>query len=152
MNYTQYLRRMVGTAPVIVVTSDVGVFNSSGELLLQRRARDGTWGLIGGFTELGETVEETARREVLEETGLTVGRLELFDVFSPAEFLTFANGDQIQLVTVAYVTDDVSGSIQRSAEGLELRYCSLTELPEPLFAPALPMLEAIKERFGGFKA
>ena len=64
---------MVGTQPVIMVTADVGIFNGEGELLLQRRARDETWGLIGGFMELNETVEATARREALEETGLTVG-------------------------------------------------------------------------------
>ncbi len=144
MDYIHYLRSLVGTEPVIMVTSDVGIFNGEGELLLQRRARDGTWGLIGGFMELGETVEETARREVFEETGLTVGKLELLGVFSSAKLLTFANGDQVQLVTVAYITGGPSGTPQLSTEGLELRYFALSALPEHLFAPNLPILEAIK--------
>ena len=105
MDYIRYLRNMVGPKPVIMVTAGVVLFNETGELPLQNRA-DGTgWGLIGGFMELGETVEQTARREVLEETGLTVGKLELFGVFSSAEIQTFSNGDQLQVVTVSYLTD-----------------------------------------------
>ncbi len=149
MDYIQYIRSMVGYEPVIMVTADVGILNTQGELLMQRRAQDGTWGLIGGFMELGETVEETARREVLEETGLAVGRLELLGVFSSAELLTFTNGDRIQLVTVGYVSDEASGTPQLSAEGLELRHFNLSALPKPLFAPNKPILEAIRVRFGG---
>ena len=149
MDYIRDLRSMVGHEPVIMVTADVGVFNLQGELLMQRRARDGTWGLIGGFMELGETVEETARREVSEETGLAVGKLELLGVFSSAEPLTFPNGDRIQLVTVGYVSDEARGAPQLSAEGLELRYFDLGTLPDNLFLPNLPILEAIQARFGG---
>lgn len=149
MDYIEYIRSMVGHEPVIMVTADVGILNLQGELLMQRRARDGTWGLIGGFMELGETVEEAARREVSEETGLTVGKLELLGVFSSAELLTFPNGDRIQLVTVGYVSDEVSGTPQLSAEGLELRYFALSTLPENLFAPNLPILEAVRKRFAG---
>lgn len=52
-------------------------------LLVRRRKppRRGQWSLPGGAQRLGETVEETARREVLEETGLTIEILGLVDVF-----------------------------------------------------------------------
>lgn len=49
-----------------------------GRVLLARRAAEpkaGQWDLVGGFVEPGETVPEAARREVLEETGLEIGRL-----------------------------------------------------------------------------
>jgi ADP-ribose pyrophosphatase YjhB (NUDIX family) len=49
-------------------------------VLLIRRGRppaEGSWSLPGGAQELGETAEAAARRELAEETGLTVGPLYL---------------------------------------------------------------------------
>lgn len=58
------------------------IHNSKGELLVVRRKKDparGTLDLPGGFTDIGETIEETVRREVMEETRLTVSHLTLVD-------------------------------------------------------------------------
>ena len=148
MDYIRYLREMVGTKPVIMVTAGVVIFNEAGELLLQHRSDGSGWGLIGGFMELGESLEDAARREVLEETGLTVGRLELFGVFEdPGLMHTYGNGDQAQIITVMYLTDHVAGELQPDAEGLELRYFPLDALPAPLFAPSAPIFAAILQRF-----
>jgi 8-oxo-dGTP diphosphatase len=57
----------------------VGVVVLKGDsVLLVRRGKPpnvGTWSLPGGAQELGETAEEAGRRELFEETGVTVGEL-----------------------------------------------------------------------------
>lgn len=61
----------------------VALFDGSGRVLLVRRGqppRVGEWSLPGGRQELGETIEQTARRELGEETGCTAGPLTLVDV------------------------------------------------------------------------
>lgn len=54
-----------------------------GKVLLVRRAkppRDGQWSIPGGAQELGETLVETALREVREEANLDVGVIGLIEV------------------------------------------------------------------------
>jgi len=62
------------TAPPVVAVGAVAVVD--GALLLVRRARPpeaGSWSVPGGRVDAGETVRGAVVREVLEETGLTVG-------------------------------------------------------------------------------
>ncbi|WP_438350669.1 NUDIX domain-containing protein [Paenibacillus sp. FA6] len=48
---------------------------------------------------MGETVEETAKREVFEETGLKLNSVELFSVYSgPGYEVAYSNGDEVVLV------------------------------------------------------
>src|SRR6266404_7751893 len=58
------------------------IFDRRGRLLLQQRSDGGQWGLPGGSVEIGESLAEAARREVLEETGLVVVVRRLIGVYS----------------------------------------------------------------------
>lgn len=69
-----YQRKFTASAGVVIV-------NNKGEiLLLDHQIRPGTgWGIPGGFIDRGEQPEESAIREVLEETGLKLDSIELVD-------------------------------------------------------------------------
>jgi 8-oxo-dGTP diphosphatase len=67
------------------LTTDCVVIDAKGRLLLIRRGHPpfkGQYALPGGFVEVGETVENACRRELMEETGVKAGRLELVGVYS----------------------------------------------------------------------
>ena len=69
-------RPIVGIGIVVLRPCDGG----GCEVLLVRRGKPpniGAWTLPGGAQELGETAEEAARRELLEETQVNVGALHL---------------------------------------------------------------------------
>ena len=54
------------------------------EILLVERAREplkGYWSLPGGVVEVGECLQDAIRREVLEETGLTVRPESVVEIF-----------------------------------------------------------------------
>jgi 8-oxo-dGTP pyrophosphatase MutT (NUDIX family) len=133
MNYVKDLRNLVGTRPLILTGSVVLILNEYNELLLQHRT-DGGWGLPGGLMELAESLEDTARREVKEETGLDVGKLKLLGVLSgPDYYFKVSNGDELYSVTAVYVSKDVRGKIEvDEAESIEVRYFKLNELPDGL--------------------
>lgn len=76
MEYFKYLRQYVGHKPIILPGSVVIIVSAHNEILLQKR-HNGNWGLPGGLMDLGESFEDVAKREVLEETGLVVKNLKL---------------------------------------------------------------------------
>jgi 8-oxo-dGTP diphosphatase len=68
-----------------LLTVDCVVLNPRGEVLLIQRRNEpfkGHYALPGGFVDIGETVEDACRRELLEETGVKAGRLKLVGVYS----------------------------------------------------------------------
>jgi ADP-ribose pyrophosphatase YjhB (NUDIX family) len=145
MGYIEGLREVIGHQPLILVGVAVAVVNEAGEFLLQKR-QDGQWGVPGGFIELGESTEDAGRREVFEETGLEIGKLNLVGVFSGKQHhVKLPNGDEFYPVTVAYVTRDIlSGDLRADGvETTEARFFSVNELPENLN----PLIKNLMEQF-----
>ncbi|MGY3717367.1 NUDIX hydrolase [Sutcliffiella cohnii] len=135
MDYIKHIRSLVGQEKVIMVVAGAFVFDKDNRLLLQQRTDSGSWGLPGGFMELGETVQETARREVFEETGLRLGELNLFGMYSGPKYdKTFSNGDQVSMMLVLFTCTDYKGELVKSnEESLKNTFFSINNLPENLF-------------------
>ena len=88
----------------------------------------GNWLLPGGGIEFGETAETAARREVAEETGCKVGRLDLFAVY---EFLgQWADGDYHLLMFAFLAADTVAVPPGFTGDGVrDVRQVRIGELP-----------------------
>jgi 8-oxo-dGTP pyrophosphatase MutT (NUDIX family) len=92
--------------------------------------------------ELGEVVEIAARREVREETGLGIGKLSLFGVFSgPELFYRYPNGDEVYNVTIVYLTRDVRGEVRLNGEHTNWGWYSPADIPENISPPIRPVID-----------
>ena len=80
---TQISRRCTRCGHTIwpqLATAVIVLIHRGDEVLLvkARNFRGDYYGLVAGFVETGETLEEAVRREVMEETGLTIGNIRYF--------------------------------------------------------------------------
>lgn len=144
MAYIQDLRKFVGHQPIIGVGAAVLITDSRRRLLMGFRTDNHFWGIPGGTMEPGETLEETARREVKEETGLDLGEIALFNVFSgPGLFYTYPNGDQIYNVSIVYQTDQFQGNLVDDGEHSKFQFFARNEITiESVSPPVRPVIEA----------
>lgn len=134
MGYMMDLRKIVGSRPLIMVGACVILVNSNNELLLQLRRDNNCWGLAGGSLEIGETLEQVAKRELFEETGLIAYKLNLFNVFSGEDFYyKYPHGDEVHNVVTAYICSDYGGLLRREEnEVQELKFFKYSELFQTL--------------------
>ncbi len=132
MSYITNLRKYVGHEPIINIGATVIVLNKKNEILLNHRSDTNTWGIIGGGIELGESLEQTAARELYEETNLTAERFELLDLLSGADlYFKYPNGDETYTVIALYRAVNVSGELKiNDDESNKLQYFPLDRLPE----------------------
>ncbi|KPV42534.1 NUDIX hydrolase [Alicyclobacillus ferrooxydans] len=144
-DYIMDLRKAVGSRPLIVPGSVVIIYDDKRRVLLHRRSDNGCWGFPGGVMEIGESFEDTARREAFEETGLSVGKLTLLGLLSGKDtFYEYPNGHQVYDATAVYATSDVTGVFQAvGSESLDINYFDLGDLPQNISPPD----EAIFHKF-----
>lgn len=133
MGYIQDLRSLVGHRPLIFVGAVTIIVDELGRLLLQQRKfPNGVWGITGGLMELGESTEDVARREIFEETGLKVDKLNLINVYSgPQNYIKAENGDEFYVVTVAYYSMGFEGELNiDQSESITFDFFYPDELPK----------------------
>ncbi|TQR20483.1 NUDIX hydrolase [Psychrobacillus vulpis] len=142
MEYYKELRKYVGHSPLILPGAVVLILNDQNEVLLQERS-SGIFGLPGGLMELGESLEDTARREVLEETGLHIDKLVLCHVYSGRDYyFEVPNGDAFYSVTAVYKTNEFIGALSPDGiESISLRFFNPNHLPEGILASYRTFIE-----------
>ena len=132
MGYIMDLRAFVGHRPLIQVGAGVIIEDEQGRVLLQRRTDFHSWCFsAAGSMEPGESAEETACRELLEETGLIAQELELIGVFSgKKEYAIYPNGAEVYNVEFFFACRRWSGTLKRQEDEVEdLRFFAPEELP-----------------------
>ena len=97
-------------------------------LLIQRKHEpfQGRWALPGGFVDEGETLETAARRELQEETGVTVSAIEQFGTYGDP-----GRDPRGWTVSVVYLVrvEAEELSAQAGDDAAEVAWFALTDLP-----------------------
>lgn len=145
MEYIQSLRQHLGHAPILMVGATVFALDEQDRLLMLMRTDNQMWGVPGGGIELDEKVEEAARRETGEETGLEIGEMTLFGVFSgPELYYKYPNGDEVHNISIVYLTRDLRGEINIDPkEHSGYQYFPLDALPENISPPLMPAIRKL---------
>jgi len=134
--YLKRLRSYIGRELVVMPAVLGLVRNDAGLILFQRSADTGEWLLPGGAVDPGESPATALRREVLEETGLSVQPIGLAGVFGGEGYkVHYPNGDIVDYTVIVFdcrIEGGVLGGLDD--ETAELRYFSAAERPE-LVAP-----------------
>lgn len=146
MGYIMDLRKVVGSRPLIMAGACVLLIQDH-RLLLGLRKDNGCWGLPGGSLEPGESMEEVAKRELYEETGLLAEELELLGVFSGQElYYKYPHGDEVYNVAAAYVCSRFSGEIAEDGQEVKaLNFFGLDRLPDSISPPDRPIIQRFLE-------
>ena len=120
--------------PRPAVTVDLVVFSSDtlDVLLIQRKHPpfEGHWALPGGFIEMEETLETSARRELAEETGVTDVALTEVGAFGAP-----SRDPRGRVITIAYaaVVEKSTLNVKAGSDASEAAWFPNTELPELAF-------------------
>lgn len=101
----------------------------------------GKWTMPGGKLDFGETFEAGATREVLEETGVALNKLQVICV----------NQDMVEtahFITIGLFSDDFSGEpkVMEPDEITEWRWFDLGNLPSPMYFPSAKVLANYKQK------
>jgi len=137
-----------GTPVVVQTGAGVIVEDAQGRILMQQRCDDGTWAYPGGRLEVGETLEDCARRETLEECGVRVGALHLLGAFSGPELdHVYPNGNEVWAVDVVYVCREFEGDpVPADGEARQVGFYPIDALPQPVSAMNARQLRAYLDR------
>lgn len=125
----------------LVVGSSAIVVDSRNQILLQRRSDSGNWALPGGAMDIGETLAESAIREVKEETGFDVQIERIVGIYSdPAHVFAYDDGEVRQEFSICLACTITGGSLQVSSESTAVAFFAFAAVTD------LQMHESVRSR------
>lgn len=112
-----------------LATAIIVLIHRGDEVLLvhARNFKSDFFGLVAGFVETGETLEEAVQREVMEETGVTITNISYFGSQPwpyPCGLMVGFNAD--------YVSGDIHLQKSELSKGSWFRYDALPRIPQKL--------------------
>jgi len=127
MEYTYKYPRPAVTADCVVMTNE-----PQPKVLLIQRGADpykGAWAFPGGFMNMDETTEQCAIRELEEETGLKVTKVQQIGAYSKVD-----RDPRGRTITVAYLAIiDTPEAVKGQDDAAKAEWFPITDLPHLAF-------------------
>ena len=133
--------------PHPAVTTDCIVFNKEDDkifVLLIERKNDpfkDCWAFPGGFVNIDESAEAAAIRELKEETGLEVSKIEQLKAYSNPD-----RDPRERVITIAFIAESRNKDVKGGDDAKEARWFEIANLP-PLAFDHEQILKDALERF-----
>ncbi len=120
----------IGQEGELRIGSCAVIFDEQHErVLLTQRSENGLWCLPVGRMEPGESIEECCRREVLEETGLSIEPTRLIGIYSNRDQLViYKDGAKVQMLVLSFEAAITGGTLILSSETTDAKYFRFEEL------------------------
>lgn len=114
LNYIAKIRKKLGHDMFIHPAARILIENEEQQILFIKRTDNGNWGIPAGSLEENETIEACIKREVFEETGLTLKNLTVIGISSQPkrESVVYPNGDKIQYFTIEFYSNEWTGNLR----------------------------------------
>lgn len=147
-SYLWRLRQTIGSELALMPGAMIALRRQGGQILLTKRADDGTWCLPAGAAEPGGSFARTALDELEEETGVEVAESDLvpFGCLSEAEAHTihYPNGDVTHCFALCFMAERWQGDPRPDREEtIDNRFVEPGDLPDPIHPPTVHALELL---------
>jgi ADP-ribose pyrophosphatase YjhB (NUDIX family) len=122
-----------------VVPSTTAVVTDEQERIVLIRRRDNDlWALPGGGMELGESIVDTAVREVKEETGLDIEVTGLIGVYTnPSHVMAYTDGEVRQQFSLCFTTRLLGGDLLADSESTDIAWTPSRDIPSLNMHPSM---------------
>lgn len=133
--------------PLVLPTVDMAIFHNVGDgtakLLLARKPGEMYYRFVGGFVSKGETLESAIRREVYEETNLTVSSIEYL-ASQPVGDWRYGQDPDAGILTSLFIGWSPTLGGKPQDDIAEVRWFSFDELPPVVESAHMELFEKVK--------
>lgn len=145
-------KKLIRKKPRNINGAGILLIDRDRRVLLQLRTDSNSWGIPGGCLNIGESLEDAAKREVYEETGLIVDELQLFNVYSGDEqHWIYPDGNEVYIINIVFISNSFHGILKAyEVESKEVKFFDINNLPTEIIPTNVPILKDFKNRINKY--
>ncbi|MEU1814957.1 NUDIX domain-containing protein [Streptomyces roseifaciens] len=122
----------------VVPSASAVVVDGEGRVLVIHKTDNNLWALPGGGHDIGESIADTAIREVREETGIDIEVERITGLYSnPGHVMAYDDGEVRQQFTICFRARPTGGTLRNSPESKDVRWVSPADLSDLNIHPSM---------------